>query len=475
MVYTWVNGSDPEWLKVKNARHTEFLLSLMGGNQTEAFNPSEEDDGANGENRFRTHDELKYSLRSVEKHAPWVRYIHIVVADGQVPAWLNTSHPKIRVVPHSVIYQNLENLPTFNSNGIESQLPNIPGLADYFLYANDDMFFGNKVEQGDFFVSPKTGQQKRYDEGWPVKRTCAKNCSFRKLQDGVCNPDCNVAACNWDYGDCGGSERVQQLKTELKAQLGFSDQTFEPGNAGYWQMIEYVDGVYNREFRARKRPRNVIRHMPHLKNKRMMQDMIERFRPEFDWTASHPFRHEQDMQSCFSYDYYLSAVQVYAPTVQQAWGSAFNTVDRPNRIFLYDRLPRDWDAKEYLRYKEIVASPEYNDIKECTRSMVAGEEVNGGECSRTMSRLVEKLRLPFDKDRLGTKSLVDFRILYNDNDKKEADTIMQLEASARTKRKFVTINDDLKRYTPKVENALDEMYRSFFPEHSDYEIRSLKI
>ena len=39
--------------------------------------------------------ELRYSLRSVEKYAPWVRNIYIVT-NGQIPYWLDLSHPRIR-------------------------------------------------------------------------------------------------------------------------------------------------------------------------------------------------------------------------------------------------------------------------------------------------------------------------------------------------------------------------------------------
>ena len=58
------------------------------------------------------HDELLYSLRSVEQYAPWFRRIYIVT-DGQVPVWLNLSHPKIRLVTHSEIFENVADLPTF--------------------------------------------------------------------------------------------------------------------------------------------------------------------------------------------------------------------------------------------------------------------------------------------------------------------------------------------------------------------------
>jgi hypothetical protein len=36
-------------------------------------------------------------------------------------------------------------LPVYNSHAVESQLHHIPGLAEHFLYSNDDMFFGRAL------------------------------------------------------------------------------------------------------------------------------------------------------------------------------------------------------------------------------------------------------------------------------------------------------------------------------------------
>lgn len=51
--------------------------------------------------RFEDNEELRYSLRSVEKHAPWVRHIFIVT-NGQIPSWLNLDNPRVTVVTHQV-------------------------------------------------------------------------------------------------------------------------------------------------------------------------------------------------------------------------------------------------------------------------------------------------------------------------------------------------------------------------------------
>ena len=134
LVYLWVDGNDPVWLTKKN----EFLPA-----------DRQVDPQVAGECRYVENDELRYSLRSVEKFAPWIRRVYIVT-DDQTPAWLDTSNLRIRVVSHREIMP-AEILPVFNSCTIELFLPRIPGLAEHFLYANDDMFFSRPVDPGFFF------------------------------------------------------------------------------------------------------------------------------------------------------------------------------------------------------------------------------------------------------------------------------------------------------------------------------------
>lgn len=54
--------------------------------------------------RFEDNEELRYSLRSVERHAPWVRHIFIVT-NGQIPSWLNLDNPRVTVVTHQVDFK----------------------------------------------------------------------------------------------------------------------------------------------------------------------------------------------------------------------------------------------------------------------------------------------------------------------------------------------------------------------------------
>jgi len=134
LVYLWVDGSDPAW----QAKHDAVIGSQHEG------------DGVNCKGRFTNNDELKYSLRSVEMYAHWIRRIFIVT-DNQVPSWLDLSNPKVRVVDHTEIMPS-EALPCFNSRVIEHHIANIPGLAEKFIYANDDMLLNRPVTPSMFFA-----------------------------------------------------------------------------------------------------------------------------------------------------------------------------------------------------------------------------------------------------------------------------------------------------------------------------------
>lgn len=140
-VYTWVDGDDPEWQRRKN--------EALGQTDASALN-----DTATNASRYASRDELRYSLRSLEMYANWIRNIYIVV-DDQTPAWLDTSNPRITIVNHRDIFTDPSVLPVFNSHAIESQLHHIDGLSNHFLYLNDDVLFGKQVQPADFFLSDR--------------------------------------------------------------------------------------------------------------------------------------------------------------------------------------------------------------------------------------------------------------------------------------------------------------------------------
>ena len=136
VVYTWVDGDDEAWLAARDAR-----ITSLGGT------PSQR---ASGAARYRSRDELRYSMRSLHLFAPWVRRIHVVTA-GQVPSWLDTDHDRIRLVDHRDLLPAAA-LPTFSSHAIETRLHAVPDLAEHFIYVNDDVFLARPRRPEHFFA-----------------------------------------------------------------------------------------------------------------------------------------------------------------------------------------------------------------------------------------------------------------------------------------------------------------------------------
>lgn len=134
IVFSWVDGSSTQFQKQRAAR-------------LEAHVVGEGDDGAA---RYRQLDELRYALRSVHMYAPWIRHIFIAT-DSPAPSWLG-EHPAVTIVRSEEFFADSSVLPTHNSHAVEAQLHRIPGLSEYFLYSNDDMFFGRSVEPEMFFT-----------------------------------------------------------------------------------------------------------------------------------------------------------------------------------------------------------------------------------------------------------------------------------------------------------------------------------
>jgi hypothetical protein len=138
-VYTWVDGNDPAWQQRK-------AVAQDGPSEREL------NEFARNDSRFLSRDELRYSLRSLDMYAGWIRHVYLVT-DQQVPEWLDTDNPRITVVDHRELFGSRGRLPTFNSHAIESQLHHIPGLSDHYLYLNDDVFFGRPVGPQKFFAA----------------------------------------------------------------------------------------------------------------------------------------------------------------------------------------------------------------------------------------------------------------------------------------------------------------------------------
>lgn len=132
-VVLWVDSSDPSWRMACSERQQSGGSSL--------------DEPC----RYRNWDLLRFWFRGVERYAPWVRKIHFVVsAQSQIPTWLNVHADKLDIVLHRDFIPG-EYLPTFSTRPIELNLHRIAGLADRFVYFNDDMFLVKPTRPADFF------------------------------------------------------------------------------------------------------------------------------------------------------------------------------------------------------------------------------------------------------------------------------------------------------------------------------------
>ena len=132
IVYLWVNGNDGEW-RAKREKYAQ-KLEAAGNLSFAKF--------GNVKGRYRDNDELRFSLRALEKFFPEHGHIYIVT-DGQVPDWFQASDQITLVDHHQLIPHS--SLPTFDSGNIESYIHHIPGLSERYFYLNDDVFFGAPV------------------------------------------------------------------------------------------------------------------------------------------------------------------------------------------------------------------------------------------------------------------------------------------------------------------------------------------
>jgi hypothetical protein len=197
-VVTWVDGADP----AHRARLGAYLQSI--GSAPPAARAA----------RFHDAGEIDWCVASILRHAPWIGRIFIV-ADAQTPPLLariagTPLGERIRIVDHREIFAGFERfLPTFNSRAIISALWRIPGLAERFVYFNDDFSLLRPVREQDFFRDGKVvvrGQWMRQSHRRPGRRIVQALKRLRGTQP-----------------DRAGNHDAQELSAKL---AGFADRYY---------------------------------------------------------------------------------------------------------------------------------------------------------------------------------------------------------------------------------------------------------
>lgn len=229
-VYTWVNHADSDWQNYWNSTFP-----------TDAFDPD----------RYTSNDELRYSLRSLNKYASWLRKIYVVSNCSQ-PEWLNDNE-KIVWVQHESIFPDLSTLPTFNSHAIETCLHRIENLSENFIYLNDDFILSQPCLPSDFF--DETGRSLAYFES---------------------------------YGMVNASEITEEHPDYLVAAKNSK------------ALIKQVFSNYD--------ARNLHRHVPYALKKSVISELEEKFKSAFELTRQAKRRSEHDINlTSFLYHHYAYA------------------------------------------------------------------------------------------------------------------------------------------------------------------------
>lgn len=140
-VITWVDGGDPQ----HQAKLNEHLMAL--GKRPKSADPT----------RFRSVGEIDYCVASIVQYAPYIRHIYIITDQQRPPLvdqYMGTDWAdRIRVIDHRDIFtDHADALPTFNSLSIETVMYRIPGLAEHFIYLNDDFSLIRATTPETFFI-----------------------------------------------------------------------------------------------------------------------------------------------------------------------------------------------------------------------------------------------------------------------------------------------------------------------------------
>jgi len=204
-VIAWVDGGDP-------AHRRKLHDFLHGAAPGEPGSPAAADP-----TRFSDCGEIDYCVASLLRFAPWLRTIYIVT-DAQTPALIERLkgtpfEDRVRVVDHKVIFSGYEQfLPTFSSLSIEAMLWRIPGLAERFIYLNDDFQIIRPVAVEDFFR-----------DGGVVLRGKWRATRLRRLGQRI-----KAALPAWlrfgKKADPASNHSAQQLTA---AMVGFADRYFQ--------------------------------------------------------------------------------------------------------------------------------------------------------------------------------------------------------------------------------------------------------
>ncbi|XP_060586443.1 N-acetylglucosamine-1-phosphotransferase subunits alpha/beta-like [Ruditapes philippinarum] len=407
-------------------------------------------------NTFQDNDQLRFSLRSVEKYAPWINHIYIITNE-QIPCWLNTSNKRISVVFTKDLLPNKKDLPTFSSPVIESHMHRIPGLSESFLFMCDDFYLGKNVQLSDFYTKEE-GFKIRWDG---MLHFCSPECSHFDVGNGVCNKGCDNDICGFDHGDC-------RNLTESVMRIG------HPVGLHYGSLYHTM-AMFNRKKSMFDLSKNYFMppHRPLLIQKQIAKDMENIFHEEFEQSSSLHFRSQFNIQYTMAYMKFISSARITIPTEQ-----LFDKLEevRPGMIS-YKTFEKFADTvlRKYLASKfDAVMNASLQCLGTKYKEISKGLEIPKHLLTKCpaitdITTQVKNTTLKY-KHRLLT--LADsYFIMLSSFPRAQID----LRNLKRSPRKFNAINDNIdhtKIESVFIKKALHEFFASLFPTPSQFELRT---
>ncbi|KAF9978492.1 Xanthine phosphoribosyltransferase 1 [Actinomortierella ambigua] len=317
LIYAWVNGSDASLQMLR--RHYQNLSPLFAkADSHEVAQVTSK--------RFRDMDELRYSVRSALQYsADAIRNIHLMVSpvpdsptadpssflvssQTQSPDWFDAAarQPKMfQLVNHADFFALKEHLPSFNSLAIEANMDNISGLSPNFLYLNDDIFLGRRLNTADFWT--------------PL------------------------------YG------YVLHMEASLRVPPRLREVPESPFDIGEWHSLQFTNVLLSERFGARDRA--YVAHIVHLFNKDILDEIHQLWPQEFRDTSSHRFRGEgdgQDIHTSFMFAHYiqerLREVQLEAFWRNTVDYNSDDKLDLRERQWLVDRI-NEWNDGDQVVFR----------------------------------------------------------------------------------------------------------------------------
>ena len=203
--------------------------------------------------RYFNYNLLRYLLRGIDKFMPWIRNVYIIVErKSQIPYWLDTD--KVKVIYHKDIIPE-ELLPTYNSCNIEMFLHNIPGLSEYFIYGNDDMFPINNLEKSDFFDENGLPKIRMKEISYPQPSRGYLN--HVKFNERLVLKDLNIKedpkhVCLWNHGLAPmRKSTLDYLRTKYNDEIYSHCTSFRTGrnyDQSLYNIWNYLSGNYSQNY-----------------------------------------------------------------------------------------------------------------------------------------------------------------------------------------------------------------------------------